>query len=74
MQVAHDEYDAPGRFITSSMRFDADVDAVTKTRKYYHDGRQDAWRTRAPASRDESRPRASGSAPAFLADKSAGME
>jgi len=37
-QVAHFEYDALGRLISSQLRFDADENAMTETLKYYYDG------------------------------------
>ena len=39
-QVAHFEYDALGRMISSQLRFDSDVDGDTETLKYYYDNQE----------------------------------
>ncbi len=38
-QVAHYEYDALGRLISTQLRFDSDTDGDAETLKYYYDGR-----------------------------------
>ncbi|MCG8376320.1 MAG: RHS repeat-associated core domain-containing protein, partial [Chlorobiales bacterium] len=39
-QVAHFEYDALGRLISSDLVFDSDVDGDTEALKYYYDGQE----------------------------------